>query len=185
MLKCYTYILFSSLSVSFTYFVKDSLTLFIIQLASWTNTMVTEAQDSYIFLERICLLLCFVYVYSTKNSYGFIRNSDFLLKCITLLKFSCSVTILKISIQKVSRNVILNILLPINYRIDKLQYSHTWLYLKMKVKVLFTQLCPTLCNPMDCDSMEPSSSSVHTILQTRTLEWTVIPFSRGTSQPRD
>ena len=28
-------------------------------------------------------------------------------------------------------------------------------------------------------------SSVHVILQTRTLEWVAIPFSRGSSQPRD
>ena len=52
----------------------------------------------------------------------------FLLKCITLLKFSCSVTILKISIQKVSRNVILNILLPINYWINYniATHGYTW-----------------------------------------------------------
>ena len=38
----------------------------------------------------------------------------------------------------------------------------------MKVKVLVTQLCLTLCNPMDCS---PPGSSVHGILQARTLEW--------------
>ena len=31
----------------------------------------------------------------------------------------------------------------------------------------------------------PSSSSVHGILQTRILEWVAIPFSRGSSWPRD
>ena len=40
----------------------------------------------------------------------------------------------------------------------------------------------TLCDPMDCS---PQGSSVHGILQARILEWVVIPFSRGTSQPRD
>ena len=50
----------------------------------------------------------------------------------------------------------------------------------MKVKV--TQLCPTLCNPMDCS---PPGSSVHGILQAKTLEWVAIPFSRGSSWPRD
>ena len=45
---------------------------------------------------------------------------------------------------------------------------------KMKVKV--TQLWPTLCNPM---------SQVHGILQTRILEWVVVSFSWGSSQPRD
>ena len=42
--------------------------------------------------------------------------------------------------------------------------------------VLVTQLCLTLCNPMDCS---PSGSSVHGILQGRTLEWVAIPFFRG------
>ena len=40
-----------------------------------------------------------------------------------------------------------------------------------------TQLCPTLCNPMD--------STAHGILQASILEWVAIPFSRGSSQPRD
>ena len=31
----------------------------------------------------------------------------------------------------------------------------------------------------------PAASSVHGILQARTLEWVAIPFSRGSSQPRD
>ena len=41
--------------------------------------------------------------------------------------------------------------------------------------VLTTQLCPTLCDPMDCS---PSSSSVHGIFQARILEWIAISFSR-------
>ena len=48
----------------------------------------------------------------------------------------------------------------------------------VKVKVLVTQLCPTLCDPMDCD---PLGSSVHGILQARILEWVAIPFFRGSS----
>ena len=51
-----------------------------------------------------------------------------------------------------------------------------------EVKVLVTQLCPTLCNPMDCSS---PGSSVHGILQARILEWVAISFSRGSSRPRD
>ena len=39
-----------------------------------------------------------------------------------------------------------------------------------------------LCNPMDCS---PPGSSVHGIFQARILEWVVIPFSRGSSWPRD
>ena len=38
------------------------------------------------------------------------------------------------------------------------------------------QLCPTLCDPMDCS---PPGSSDHGILQARTLEWTAMPSSRG------
>ena len=45
------------------------------------------------------------------------------------------------------------------------------------VKVKVTQLCPTLCDPMD--------STVHGILQARIWEWVAFPFSRGSSQPRD
>ena len=42
--------------------------------------------------------------------------------------------------------------------------------------------CPTLCNPMDCS---PPGSSVPEILQARILEWVAMPFSRGSSRPRD
>ena len=68
------------------------------------------------------------------------------------------------------------------------------MYLERKVEVLVAQSCPTLCNPMDCS---PPGSSVHGILQARTLEWVGIPFSRdmylegrsknsrGTLVPRD
>ena len=44
------------------------------------------------------------------------------------------------------------------------------------------QLCTALCDPMDCS---PSGSSVHGILQARILEWVAIPFSKGSSWPRD
>ena len=45
------------------------------------------------------------------------------------------------------------------------------------VKVKVTQSCPTLCDPMNY--------TVHGILQARILEQVAIPFSRGSSQPRD
>ena len=44
------------------------------------------------------------------------------------------------------------------------------------------QLCPTLCHPMDSS---PPDSSVHGILQSRTLEWVAMPSSRTPSWPRD
>ena len=50
------------------------------------------------------------------------------------------------------------------------------------MKVLVTQSCLTLCEPMD---RSWPVSSVYGILQERILEWVDIPFSRGSSQPRD
>ena len=44
------------------------------------------------------------------------------------------------------------------------------------------QSCPTLCDPMNCS---PPGSSVHGILQARTLEGVAMPSSRGPSRPRD
>ena len=38
------------------------------------------------------------------------------------------------------------------------------------------QLCPTLCNPMDCSQ---PGFSVHGILQARTLEWVATSFSNA------
>ena len=45
-----------------------------------------------------------------------------------------------------------------------------------------TQLCLTLCNLMDYSLPE---ASVHGILRARILEWVAIPFSGGSSWPRD
>ena len=53
---------------------------------------------------------------------------------------------------------------------------------KKEMCVLVAQLCLTLCNPMD---YSPSGSSVHEILQARILERVAVPFSRGSSRPRD
>ena len=44
------------------------------------------------------------------------------------------------------------------------------------------QLCPTLCDPMNCS---PPGSSVHEIFQPRILEWVAISYSRGSSWHRD
>ena len=50
------------------------------------------------------------------------------------------------------------------------------------VRVLVAQSGPTLCDLTDCS---PAGFSVHEILQARILKWIAIPFSRGTSQPRN
>ena len=54
---------------------------------------------------------------------------------------------------------------------------------KNEVKVLAAQSCLILCKPMDCS---PPGSAVHrNICQARISEWAAIPFSRGSSWPRD
>ena len=58
-----------------------------------------------------------------------------------------------------------------------------WLYYSLYFsEQACVQWCLTLCEPMDCS---PPGSSVHEILQARILEWVAIPFSRGSSRPRD
>ena len=53
-------------------------------------------------------------------------------------------------------------------------FSHPYVFFRTwKI----TQLCPTLCDPMD--------NSVHGILQARILEWVAFPFSGGSSQSRN
>ena len=48
--------------------------------------------------------------------------------------------------------------------------------------VLLTRSCLSLCSPMDS---RPPGSSIREILQASILEWVAIPFSRGSSPPRD
>ena len=43
------------------------------------------------------------------------------------------------------------------------------------------QLCPTLCDPMDCSL---PGSSVHGLFQAKLLEWIAISYSRGFSRSR-
>ena len=47
---------------------------------------------------------------------------------------------------------------------------------------LVVQLYLTLCDPVDCSLPGPLSL---VILQARILKWVAMPFSRGSSQPRD
>ena len=55
-------------------------------------------------------------------------------------------------------------------------------YIHMHMHAKSLQLCPSLCDPMDCGS---PGSSVRGILQARTLQWAAMPSSRGSSRPRD
>ena len=59
-------------------------------------------------------------------------------------------------------------------------FAATWVERKKESEV--AQLCPTLCDPMDCSL---SGFSVHGIFQARVLEWIAISFSRGSSWPRN
>ena len=52
----------------------------------------------------------------------------------------------------------------------------------MHVRIKSLQLCPTLCDPMDCS---PPGSSAHGILQGRILERVAMLSSRRSSQPRE
>ena len=54
-------------------------------------------------------------------------------------------------------------------------------HLQIRMKILVTQLCLTLWDPMN---HRPPGSSVHGILQARIPEWVAIPFFRGSSRPR-
>ena len=58
----------------------------------------------------------------------------------------------------------------------------SWGTLDAHVHAKSLQSCLTLCDPMDGS---PPGSSVHGVLRARILEWVAIPFSRGSSRPRD
>ena len=69
--------------------------------------------------------------------------------------------------------------------IHKHKKRAVWLFpkhLKVQVKVLVAQSSLTICDPMNCSL---PGSSVHGTSQARILEWVAIPFSRGSSWPRD
>ena len=58
----------------------------------------------------------------------------------------------------------------------------------MDPRLFIDMLVHLSCSVMpDCDHMDcsPPGSSVHGIFQARILEWVAIPFSRGSSSPRD
>ena len=69
----------------------------------------------------------------------------------------------------------------VHCRTNPREYTHIYIYpcVCVCVCVLVTV---TLCDPMECS---PPDSSVYRILQARLLEWVAIPFSEGSSWPRD
>ena len=54
--------------------------------------------------------------------------------------------------------------------------------MKVKSESEVTQLCLTLCDPIDCSL---PGSSIHGIFQARILEWVAISFSRAIRWGRD
>ena len=68
------------------------------------------------------------------------------------------------------------------YVISFITIGHYPVFFFLSFKVLMhaksLQSCPTPCDPTYCS---PPGSSVHGILQGRTLEWVAISFSRGSS----
>ena len=71
----------------------------------------------------------------------------------------------------------IKVILSIRYLTVKALIRLTTSHRLCKVKVKVTQSCPALCDPM--------AFIVHGILQAKILEWVAVPFSRGSSQPRD
>ena len=61
-------------------------------------------------------------------------------------------------------------------------YTFFLMFLSCESESEVTQSSLTLCDPMDCS---PPGSSIHGILQAKILEWVVISFSKGSSQPKD
>ena len=57
-----------------------------------------------------------------------------------------------------------------------------FLFIHFQSNRFVPKMRPTLCDSMDCS---PPGSSVHGNSQAKILEWVAIPFSKGSSQPRD
>ena len=58
--------------------------------------------------------------------------------------------------------------------------SHGSFMKNFRLESEVAQLCPTLCDPMDCSL---PGSSVHGIFQARVLQWVAISFSRDLPNP--
>ena len=89
----------------------------------------------------------------------------------------------RLVIAFLSRKICIYIPTHVYWHIYSYMYSvYTYIYICIFWCYLVIKSCPTLCDPMDCS---PPGSSVCGILQASILEWAAIPFSRGSSWPRD
>ena len=59
-------------------------------------------------------------------------------------------------------------------------YIWTYIHLHTSYCLVTSESCSVVS-----DSLQPMDYTVHGILQVRILEWIAVPFSRGSSQPRD
>ena len=124
------------------------------------------------------------------------RKSQYIFKCTYILAqknpLGYTNNLLDSSVAKITSNF-LSLKMPhpnicVCARMHFYRYSYR-IYAHMCVCVYvcvlhakLLQSCPTLCNPMDCS---PPASSVCRILHVRILELVAVPFSRGSSRPRD
>ena len=67
-----------------------------------------------------------------------------------------------------------------NYEYPHIHHVYMLPIIKERKECEVTQLCPTVCNPMDCSL---SDSSIHGIFQERVLEWVAISFPRDLPDP--
>ena len=81
-----------------------------------------------------------------------------------------------------SNKILLQLAKQLAKVIHDIKFYMVYAELLHKVRVKSLQLCQILCDPMDCS---PPGSSVHWILQARSLEWVPIPSSRRSSWPRE
>ena len=95
--------------------------------------------------------------------------------------YSCSIKIHALGFDELWENIFWILLVVEVFCLQKVvKILEEVIVGQWKVKV--AQLCLTLCYPMDCSLQ---GFSVHGIFQARVLEWVAIPFSRGSSWPRD
>ena len=67
--------------------------------------------------------------------------------------------------------IIIALCLDFSEILDSIKEQVFWLFVAKSL-----QLCPTLCDPMDCSLL---GSSTHGIFQARVLDWGAIAFSES------
>ena len=102
--------------------------------------------------------------------------------CHLFVRYSASVRSCTMPIFALNVHLVFPIFLKSFLVFPILSFSSISLHCSLKKQSEFDQLCPTLCDPMDCSL---PGFSVYGIFQARVLEWVAISFSKGSSRPRD